>query len=93
MISIKTELDYKHPLASGEKFIVTLNVEQETTYRAAFHQETPRFPDHETALQAKIIGKVLGANRSPFIPGELQRSVNVYLIPTFPMDDLRRHQS
>lgn len=64
----RAELDYKSPLTSGDQFVVTIRLHQESKVRFAFHQRILLLPEKKIVMQAKIIGVALNANGRPFIP-------------------------
>lgn len=67
---IRAELDYKHPLTSGDKFIVTLKLQKESKVRFAFYQDILLLPDRKLVIKGKIIGVALNARGRPYIPEE-----------------------
>lgn len=68
---IRAELDYKYPLTSGDKFVVTLTLRRESKVRFAFYQSIFLIPQEKLVLKGKIVGVALNANRRPFIPTEI----------------------
>ncbi len=64
----RAELDYKHPLTSGDKFIVTLELRKESKLRFAFYQNILLLPDMKVAIKGKIIGVALNNKGKPFVP-------------------------
>ena len=72
MMIIRAELDYKLPLTSGDRFLVNLQVKQESRLRFAFHQNILRLPDRHLATSAKIIGVALNQKGRPFMPNEFK---------------------
>jgi acyl-CoA thioester hydrolase len=72
LVVIRTELDYKHPLTSGDRFIVTLNLKRETKIRFAFLQDIYLIPDNKLVLIGKTIGVALNSKGRPHIPEEFK---------------------
>ena len=72
LVVARIELDYKHPLTSGENFVVQLNLVRESKIRFAFLQNIYRLPDEKLILQGKVIGVALNAKGRPFVPEEFQ---------------------
>ncbi|MCW8884386.1 MAG: acyl-CoA thioesterase, partial [Motiliproteus sp.] len=53
LVVIRAELDYKLPLSGGDRFKVTVKLEQESRARFAFHQQIIRLSDDRLSLKAK----------------------------------------
>jgi acyl-CoA thioester hydrolase len=45
LVVIRIELDYKHPLTSGDKFLVTVDIKKESRIKFAFFQDIYLLPD------------------------------------------------
>lgn len=71
----RAELDYKYPLTSGDSFVITTNLQQESKIRFAFFQEILLLPERKTVLKGKIIGVALNAKGRPCIPEELAECI------------------
>ncbi len=71
LVVVRAELDYRHPLTSGDRFLVGLNLVRESRLRFAFYQDIVRLPDERPVLNAKIIGTALNASGRPALPPEL----------------------
>ena len=65
---LRAELDYKLPLASGDLFYVTVEVEQSSRVRFDFVQHIYRKSDNKLMLAAKITGTSLNERGRPFVP-------------------------
>ncbi len=72
LVVVRSELDYKAPLRSGDTFEVNLRLEKESKLRYAFYQNIYRLPDHKLAVKAKIIGVALNVKGRPHLPEELK---------------------
>ena len=72
---IRAELDYKHPLTSGDKFIVTLQFQKESKIRFAFYQNVLLLPERKIAIKGKFIGVALNAKGKPYIPEEFKKII------------------
>ena len=68
LVVVRAELDYRYPLASGDRFLVGLNLVRETRLRFAFHQDIYRLPDRRPVMNARIIGTALDARGRPALP-------------------------
>lgn len=73
LVVVRIEIDYKHPLTPGDRFLVGLDMVRESRTRLAFMQEIYRLPDHKPVLKAKVIGTALNGRGRPEIPDELQQ--------------------
>lgn len=71
LVVIRAELDYKTPLQSGDKFIVSVEMVRESRVKFAFMQEIHREGDNQLVLQARIIGTAINSNGRPEIPAKL----------------------
>jgi acyl-CoA thioester hydrolase len=71
LVVVRAELDYRHPLTSGDRFLVGLNLVRESRLRFAFQQDIYRLPDERPVLNAKVIGTALNARGRPTLPAEL----------------------
>jgi acyl-CoA thioester hydrolase len=72
---IRAELDYKHPLTSGDKFVVTLILQKESRIRFAFYQDILLLPERKIAIKSKFIGIALNAKGKPYIPEEFKEVI------------------
>jgi acyl-CoA thioester hydrolase len=71
LVVVRAELDYRHPLTSGDHFLVGLNLVRESKLRFAFQQDIYRLPDERPVLNAKVIGTALNERGRPTLPPEL----------------------
>lgn len=56
LVVSRIEIDYKHSLTSGDKFVVRLKTRREGHLRMIFEQEAVKLPDGKTAVKANVIG-------------------------------------
>jgi len=73
LVVVRTELDYKYPLQSGELFWVGTNIRQASKVRFEFLQDIYRSSDSKLILKGKIIGTSLNQRGRPFFPEELAK--------------------
>ena len=66
----RMELDYLAPLASGDRFVVVLTLEQKGRLRVLFHQQILRLPQRQPVLRGLIVGVCVQAGH-PVVPQEL----------------------
>jgi acyl-CoA thioester hydrolase len=70
LIVAKVEIDYKYPLRSMDKFIVTVDIQREGNVRLAFIQNIYRIPDNRLIVHGKVTG-VATKKGKPVAPGNL----------------------
>lgn len=70
LIVTKVEIDYKYPLRSRDKFIVSVSIQREGNARLVFNQDIYRLPDEKHIVHAKVTG-VATKNGRPIPPGKL----------------------
>ncbi|MCK5877539.1 MAG: acyl-CoA thioesterase [Candidatus Marithrix sp.] len=70
LIVTRIELDFKHSLTSGDKFIVTLKLKKESKVRFAFYQDIMLVPENKVVAKGKIVGVALNVKGRPYIPNE-----------------------
>jgi len=67
MIVTRVEIDYKHPLRSGDKFIVAVEIQRMGNIRLIFNQTIFRIPDNKLIVEGKVTG-VATKNGRPIAP-------------------------
>ena len=72
LVVTRIELDYKHPLTSGDRFAVQLDLVRASNIRFAFLQDICRLPDSKPILQGKVIGVALNPKGRPYVLPELE---------------------
>jgi acyl-CoA thioester hydrolase len=72
LVVIRIELDYKHPLTSGDKFLVTVEIKKESRIKFAFFQNIYLLPDKKPVLLGKVTGVAVNSKGTPFIPEEFK---------------------
>ena len=75
LVVIRSELDYKHPLRSGDSFWVGLNLQQVSRIRFEFLQDLYRYPDNLLILNASIIGTGMNEKGRPKLPPEIEKAL------------------
>jgi len=78
LVVVRSEVDYKFSLTSGDNFYVTLKMAQEGKIRFVFYQDIYRMPDDKLILKGKIIGTALSSQGRPFLPEELKGLIEKY---------------
>jgi len=70
LIVTKVEIEYKFPLRSRDKFIVTVSIQREGNARLLFIQEIFRLPDMKLIIKGKVTGVATRKGR-PIPPRDL----------------------
>lgn len=77
MVVTSIEIQYKYPLRSRDKFVVTLNTVQEGALKLVFEQNIYRLPDRKLVVSGKVTG-VCTRNGRPIRPTDVM-DVNLLL--------------
>jgi acyl-CoA thioester hydrolase len=70
LIITKVEIEYKYPLRSCDRFIVTVNILREGYVRIIFLQNIYRLPDKKLIVNARITSAAIKKGK-PVAPGDL----------------------
>ena len=70
LVVVRSELDYKASLTSGDQFVVTVAFEPVSRVRFGFRQQVIRLADNKVVLEGLIIGTAINARGRPAIPAE-----------------------
>jgi acyl-CoA thioester hydrolase len=70
LIVTKVEIEYKYPLRSRDKFIVSVSIRRDGNAKLAFIQDVYRLPDLKHIVHANVIGVATKKGR-PVAPGKL----------------------
>jgi len=62
-VVVRSEIDYKRSLQSGNRFDVHTRVEREGRLRIVFHQDIVRTDDGQTILKARILAACIHKTR------------------------------
>jgi len=68
LVVIRSEIDYKSSLKSGDRFVVTVLPEKVSRVRFGFRQQIIRVSDEVICAEAFVIGTALSLNGRPFVP-------------------------
>ena len=72
LVVVRSEMDYKAPLTSGDQFAVTVAFEPVSKLRFGFRQQVIRSRDQKMMLEALVIGTAVNARGRPFVPAALE---------------------
>ena len=76
LIVTRIEIDYKFPLRSRDRFIVTLKLRRDGNVRLLFEQTIFRLPDEKLIVRAKVTG-ISTKNGRPVSPESLLKSLGL----------------
>ena len=62
-VVIRSEIDYKKALMSGDEFVVKIGIEREGRLRLVFNQQIVRKSDNQIMLNARIIAACIHKGR------------------------------
>ncbi|WP_299181134.1 thioesterase family protein [uncultured Neptuniibacter sp.] len=71
LVVVRSEMDYKQSLTSGDRFVVEVSVERISKVKFGFRQKVIRLSDEKVALNALVIGTALNERGRPFILPEI----------------------
>ena len=72
LIVIRIEMDFLHPLRSGDRFTVRLKTERVSRLRFGILQDIYLLPDETPVLRARVIGTAMDERGRPSLPRELE---------------------
>ena len=75
LVVIRSEMDYKHSLTSGDEFVVEVAVERISKLKFGFRQRVIRLSDNKIALEALVIGTALNERGRPFVMPEIEQMI------------------
>lgn len=77
LVVVRSEMDYKASLQSGDQFYVTVQYQPVSRLRFGFRQQVRRSADDKLMLDALITGTALNEQGRPYVPQFLSQ-----LVPT-----------
>ena len=72
LVVIRSEMDYKQSLTSGDCFSVSVLVERVSKVKFGFRQQVIRDIDGKIVLEALVIGTALNERGRPFVLPEIE---------------------
>lgn len=76
LVVIRSEMDYKQSLTSGDRFAVQVEVEQISKVKFGFRQKVIRLSDEKIALEALVTGTALNEKGRPFVLPEIEALIS-----------------
>lgn len=68
LVVLRLEIDYRRSLRSGDRFLVTVDLERVSPLRMAFVQHIYRLPDMEQIVRARTVGTGIDLRGRPAVP-------------------------
>lgn len=78
-VVVRSEIDYKASLVSGDVFEVSVSIERVSRLRFVFHQHIRLRDSQKMICVAKVFGAVVDANGRPCMPDEIAKLVGPVL--------------
>lgn len=72
LVVVRSEMDYKQSLTSGDRFVVEVSVERVSKVKFGFRQKVIRLADQKVALNALVTGVALNEKGRPFVLPEIE---------------------
>ena len=72
LVVIRIEMDFLHPLRSGDRFTVAINTERISRLRFGILQDIYLLPDEIQVLRARVIITAINERGRPSLPRELE---------------------
>ena len=76
LIVTRSEIDYKYPLRSRDKFVVKTNIRREGNIRLVFLQDIFRTEDMKIIVRARITGAAI-RNGKPVYPADVIKKLGL----------------
>ena len=75
LVVVRSEMDYKLSLTSGDKFVVEVSVERISKVKFGFRQRVIRLCDDKVALETLVIGVALNERGRPSVLPEIEAMI------------------
>lgn len=72
LVVVRSELDYKASLQSGDRFLVEVSAERISKIKFGFRQRIVRVRDNVVCLQGLVIGTAVNQKGRPYLSPELE---------------------
>lgn len=72
LVVIRSELDYKASLTSGDEYVVQVAVERLSKVKFGFRQQVIRRSDQKLCVAALVTGTALNARGRPYLSPEIE---------------------
>jgi acyl-CoA thioester hydrolase len=75
LVVTRVEIDYKHSLTSGDRFVVEVRPERLSPVRIGFRQDIYLLPERKMVIKALVTGTALNAKGRPQLPEALKEKL------------------
>lgn len=89
LVVVRTEIDYKAPLRSGDAFRIGLTLERISAARFGFTQDIHRLPDKKLVLTSTFICAAMDAAGKPILPQAIESLFGAAPQPVEPSEHAR----
>ncbi|WP_028470425.1 acyl-CoA thioesterase [Neptunomonas japonica] len=72
LVVIRSEMDYKASLKSGDEYVVSVTVERLSKVKFGFRQQVVRSSDQKLCVSALVIGTALNKRGRPYLSPEIE---------------------
>ena len=72
LVVVRSEMDYKASLTSGDEFVIEVSVERISKVKFGFRQRVIRLSDEKLCLNALVIGAALNERGRPAVLPEVE---------------------
>ncbi|MBY4675614.1 acyl-CoA thioesterase [Marinobacterium arenosum] len=72
LVVIRSELDYKASLKSGDRFVVEVKAERISKVKFGFRQRVIRLADEKVCVEGLVIGTALNERGRPYLSPEIE---------------------
>jgi len=72
LVVIRSELDYKASLSSGDRYVVEVDVERISKVKFGFRQRVIRLSDEKVCVEGLVIGTALNERGRPYLSPEIE---------------------
>ncbi len=72
LVVVRSEMDYKASLTSGDEFVIEVSVERISKVKFGFRQRVIRLSDEKLCLDALVIGAALNQRGRPAVLPEVE---------------------
>ncbi|MGY8871379.1 MAG: acyl-CoA thioesterase [Pseudomonadales bacterium] len=72
LVVIRSEMDYKASLKSGDEYVVSVAVERLSKVKFGFRQQVVRSSDQKLCVNALVVGTALNERGRPYLSPEIE---------------------
>ena len=77
LVVIRSELDYKASLKSGDRFVIEVEAERLSKVKFGFRQRVIRLSDEKVCVEGLVIGTALNERGRPYLSPEIESLFDV----------------